>query len=80
MTKRLFYDNNLYYTEIAKALDARATKIIRPLMEEFAGKGYDIRDICYIINRTTQAIESEHLLREQHKRMVAKREEINEKN
>ena len=73
MTKRLFYDNNLYYTDMAKELDTEATKIIRPLMIKFMEKGYDMRDICYVITRTTMDIELEHLLREQHKRAMAKR-------
>lgn len=75
MAKRLFRDNNLYYSDIAKELDIKATKLIRPLMLEFVKKGYDIRDICYVVTRTVIDIEVEHLLVEQHKRVLAKRKE-----
>lgn len=49
--KSLFWGgNNTWYTHEAQALDTRIATLLRPIINEYAGYGYSLREIYYVIS------------------------------
>jgi len=58
----LFHKEYGTYTEEALALDIESAKVLKPLFDKYVKKGYNLKDIAYIIKSTVSMEEMERRL------------------
>ena len=73
-TKSLFIGPFASLSDDAKIVQYEAEKMLGIIFDEWIKKGYNPREICYLITAQTQVIESECILRETFAEFANRRE------
>jgi hypothetical protein len=57
------WDNNENWTPDATLLDCKVHDLLAPIVSEFIGKGYNVREIIHVMTSTVVMLESETIVR-----------------